>query len=163
MMNWKRNMPLQVAFRFYNNQDILQITTFRCPLFTGENCYWPNTCTADYRPLHLQEYASALLSASNKVSELLLSLSLQERASHLYTIQGVWLQKSHLNILQEEPWSRRKNYKKQEVWLSPLWDLSLLQDRNLSAEVFANSGISLCHTLLMARAPMSLTCNAHRC
>lgn len=40
MMNWKWNMPLQVTFRVYSSQDIFQIITFQCAMFTTGNCCW---------------------------------------------------------------------------------------------------------------------------
>lgn len=42
------------------------------------------------------------------------------------------------------------------------FEIYLYHKTEISAEVFANSGTSLCPTLLLAHAPMSLTCNAHR-
>lgn len=68
MMNWKWNMPLQVTFRIYSSQDIFQVTTLQCLMFTTGNCPWPKTCTVT--PAAAE--CLALLAASERVPELLL-------------------------------------------------------------------------------------------
>lgn len=71
MRTWKWDMPLQVTFRFFSNQDILsKQQPFGVPCLLKEIaiCWRPVLQTTD----HCQEYALVLLSASNGVSELLL-------------------------------------------------------------------------------------------
>lgn len=131
MMNWKLDVPLQATFMFYSNQDILQITTFQCPLFTGGNCYWPKTTdhfTSRSIPWpcchHLTRY---------------LSCCCYRRPPPLCKSEPLTCTQFRESGRKSPTWTDfRKNHglggktiNNQQAWLSPLWDLSLLQDRNL--------------------------------
>lgn len=151
MMNWKWNMPLQVNYRVYSSQDIFQIITFQCPVFTTGNCSWP-------RPVWWLQTSSrvgfAVLAASERAPELLHSappLS-PEWASHLCTSQGVWCKSPTWIDIGKSHGLGGKPYKPKILAVCCRTGISLL------GHVQTQENLS--PTLFMAHAPTSHTWDA---